>query len=862
MKNRYFARRIIALACCFVMAIAMTGCGADDGGEVSTTTATTTTTAADAPSNDGGDKGTTAATGGTTTTTTGTTNVPTDTESKPNPPTRIPAAPDKPYVDPTTINAVGAPAPEWMREGEMYTHGTYLIPGDFMYDLNEWAPYFNFITGSAWNTDTNNTYRELGVKSDSYFDPYHVFSDHNITVMTARGEYVQSDYIEPGRNDLYVVCHNCPDMTLPWAYDYIDRAMSFGQTGMFFDDIRAPYESIAKAYNTCYSTNHKHTLTGTNTYNYFHSTLPAIYDYVKKQNPNFYVLLNGGNPMSPADDVSTPKTVWPFADALMWEHAIYDANTTKWCSWAMLKNAAEILKPGIDNGKVELLLSYSYNKMTKQKALDAVKYTLAYCRLYDYMWSDYNTLLTSPLGLDQVKEVYGTKTGPAGAYGVFYGRVVEATSGAAIAGVTVKAGNVKATTDDNGYFSIRTPKNTTTVTLTCDGYKTTSQRLTGYQDNLKMEKTSGKTYYVAPFGSNDNDGLSKATPWRSINNGDAKGILKPGDTVVLTEGTYSVPNQTVYKSSGTADAPITYIADGYVVVRTAQGNGSPFVLKGNYTVWDGIIFEGSQAGVKSLMTVVGNYNHIRNCEFGDTAFYNEANKLSAESAVTIRGENTKFHHNVLGSDVYASTALRVEAKSAEILHNTFDGTLTAGGKTKTALTLTNAGDSIVIKNNMFSTYDQAYANGKGATFAGNFFNKTSRDAACAGDKDQLDKDPCFMWQLSGDYDLKRTSPAVNAGVYAGFAYRGSAPDIGAWETAYNDNYDAVLNGRVMTRVFANTVVLLNTSLAEQVVSVPLGVSGAQLKEVLGDKIWTADGSGNLLVTVPADRALILVGVDK
>jgi hypothetical protein len=119
-----------------------------------------------------------------------------------------------------------------------------------------------------------------------------------------------------------------------------------------------------------------------------------------------------------------------------------------------------------------------------------------------------------------------------------------------------------------------------------------------------------------------------------------------------------------------------------------------------------------------------------------------------------------------------------------------------------------------------------------------------------------------MWQLSGDYDLKRTSPAINAGVYAGFAYRGTAPDIGAWETAFNANYDAVMNGRVMTRTFANTVVLLNTSLAEQIVTVPLGVAGAELKEVLRGNTWKADGNGNLTVTVPADRAVILVGVDK
>ncbi len=51
--------------------------------------------------------------------------------------------------------------------------------------------------------------------------------------MDADGNFVQSDYIEPGRNDLYVVCHNCPEVTFPWAHAYIDKAMSFGAAGMF-----------------------------------------------------------------------------------------------------------------------------------------------------------------------------------------------------------------------------------------------------------------------------------------------------------------------------------------------------------------------------------------------------------------------------------------------------------------------------------------------------------------------------------------------------------------------------------------------------------------------------------------------------
>lgn len=838
MKMMNWIRRAAALTCCLAMSMVAVGCSGG-GDSVNTSSGTTTGTTEGLTDN-------------------------TMTDGKPNPPVRIPAAPEKPAVDPTTLCAYGRPAPKWLRETEMYQHGSYLIPENYDYDVQEWAPYFSFITGSAWDTATNSTYRELGVRSDSYFDPYHVFTNEDIAVMTARGECVQSDYVEPGRNDLYVVCHNCPEVTLPWAYAYIDRAMSFGQTGMFFDDIRAPYDSIAKAYNTCYSTKHAHTLNGTNTENYFGSTLPSIYNYVKSKNPDYYVILNGGNPLADPSDVSTAQKVWPFADGLMWEHAIYDSLTNKWCSWGMLKSAAALLAPGIANGKTEMLLSYSYNKMNKDLALEASVYTIAYCRLYDFAWSDYNTLLTSPLSKDLVKELYSTKTGPAGDYGVFYGRVLEEGTGAAIPGVTVEAGSVKYVTDDNGAFSIKTPINTTTVKLTRAGYETVQHRLTGYRDELTMKKTEGNVYYVAPFGSNDNDGKSASAPWRSINYGDVKKLLKPGDTVVLLEGTYTVPNQTFYTASGTADAPITYVADGDVVIRTAAGEGSPFVLSGSYMVWDGIRFEGSEKGVKSLMTILGEGNHIRNCKFSDTAFYNAADKLSAEAAVTIRGEGTKFHHNVIGSDIYAPVALLVEAKKADILHNTFDGSLAAGGKAAGAMKLTAPGATIQVKNNIFTNFMTAYIAGSaGAVFGGNLFSNTELgDAACAGEKDLMGKDPSFMWQPTGDYDLKRVSAAVNAGVNAGFAYRGSAPDIGAYETAYNSHYDAMLNGRVMVRTFANTVVLLNTTKAEQTVEVSLGVAGAKLREVGYGGTYTADGSGSLQVKIPPDRAMILVGVDE
>lgn len=782
-------------------------------------------------------------------------------EEKPNPPVRIPAAPEKPAVDEAALSPYGRPAPKWMRDSEMYTE--YSTSGlTEEEDIREWDSYFSFLMGAPWDSATTSVYTDMGLRSASYFDPYHVFSNEDIAVMDADGNFVQSDYIEPGRNDLYVVCHNCPEVTFPWAHAYIDKAMSFGAAGMFFDDIRAPYASIAKDYNTCYSTKHEHTLSGTNTENYFGSTLKDIYEYVKTKNPQNYVVLNGGMPLvTDKADPSTVEKLWPFADALMWEHAIYDSNTKKWTSWPMLKQAAERLAPGIANGKVEMLLSYSYEKMSKDLALEAAIYTIAYCRMYDLCWGDYHSLYKSSMDRELVKELYGVKTGPAGSFGVFCGTVSDEASGVRLSGVTVEAGGQKTLTDDNGCFSITLPAKQITVKLSREGYETAEQRVSGYQDNLTLKKTGeGTVYYVASYGSNDNDGKSADKPWRSLNYGDAKKLLKPGDTVVVAAGQYSVPNETNYNCSGTTEAPITYIADGEVTIRTAAGEGVPFRLNGSYMLWDGFRFQGSETGVKSLMQINGEGCHIRNCVFSDTAFYNAENKLDAESAVTIRGKGTKFHHNVLGSDLYTPVAVLVE-ESGDILlaHNTFDGTLASGGKAAAAVKLASSKQTDTIKNNVFNSFGQAFANGSaGAQFGGNLFYECENgDSGCVGDKDISGKAPGFMWQATGDYDLRRDGAAVNAGVDAGFAFRGQAPDIGAFESAVNAACEPKTTDGVIYRTFAGSVVLINTTKSTKTVTIPLGKGGAVLREVGYGKTCTADGSGNLQVTIPADEARIL-----
>ena len=59
------------------------------------------------------------------------------------------------------------------------------------------------------------------------------------------------------------------------------------------------------------------TLSGTNSSNYFTSTLPELHRYVKSKNSKNFVILNGGMPL--LNDAKRPDTMeklWPYTDCL------------------------------------------------------------------------------------------------------------------------------------------------------------------------------------------------------------------------------------------------------------------------------------------------------------------------------------------------------------------------------------------------------------------------------------------------------------------------------------------------------------------------------------------------------------------
>jgi len=136
-------------------------------------------------------------------------------------------------------------------------------------------------------------------------------------------------------------------------------------------------------------------------------------------------------------------------------------------------------------------------------------------------------------------------------------------------------------------------------------------------DGDPKEAPSSSVHYVSPLGSDANDG-TELRPWANIQHADI--LVKPGDTVVVLDGTYK--GDITLASSGTAEHPIVYKAKNKwraKLVGTGTGDGSAVVrLSGGYTMIEGFDITGPNANgiilaytgtVASYNKAVGNYVH-------------------------------------------------------------------------------------------------------------------------------------------------------------------------------------------------------------------------------------------------------------
>ena len=124
-------------------------------------------------------------------------------------------------------------------------------------------------------------------------------------------------------------------------------------------------------------------------------------------------------------------------------------------------------------------------------------------------------------------------------------------------------------------------------------------------------------HYVSPAGSDTSNG-SATHPWATIQHADR--VVKPGDTVVVLNGTYS--GDILLRSSGTAGSPITYVAQNKwaaKLVGTTSGAGTAVIrATGGHLIVKDFDITGTDAGgvllaasgtSASFNQAIGNYVH-------------------------------------------------------------------------------------------------------------------------------------------------------------------------------------------------------------------------------------------------------------
>ncbi|MBP5718572.1 MAG: right-handed parallel beta-helix repeat-containing protein, partial [Abditibacteriota bacterium] len=103
------------------------------------------------------------------------------------------------------------------------------------------------------------------------------------------------------------------------------------------------------------------------------------------------------------------------------------------------------------------------------------------------------------------------------------------------------------------------------------------------------------TYYVdVDNGNNANDGLSQASAWKTIGNGEATNALSSGDTVKVLAGTYG-PTALTNKSNG-----VTYLSEEGALIYAAEPNTTDngFNLSGvSGATIKGFVFSGLHRGI-------------------------------------------------------------------------------------------------------------------------------------------------------------------------------------------------------------------------------------------------------------------------
>lgn len=353
------------------------------------------------------------------------------------------------------------------------------------------------------------------------------------------------------------------------------------------------------------------------------------------------------------------------------------------------------------------------------------------------------------------------------------------------------------------------------------------------------------TYYVSIDGSDSNNGLSKLTPWLTVEH--AVYVVMAGDTVIVTDGTYTTASTYISNiiCNGTLSNPITFKSENQWGAKFNGRNNATtqgfYISEANHIIVEDFEFYGFQGGGIKIhessdgIILRGNKIHAIGKQCTDTPWGQSAFHVTTCSNVILErnvvydigryaaGENgctpttgywmNHDHGIYLSSNVntamirnnifYDMTAgwcihfyndTNALNSNISVVNNTFaDPNPNRIGHVLILTPMTN----LLIANNIFYNPLTAgvsiYA---GLTYTNCLIknNMTYGGVISSGDPSGItitanidNTDPLMINPANRIYTLSSNSPAINAGVEVGSSvdYNGSPiiglPDIGAYE---------------------------------------------------------------------------------
>ena len=156
------------------------------------------------------------------------------------------------------------------------------------------------------------------------------------------------------------------------------------------------------------------------------------------------------------------------------------------------------------------------------------------------------------------------------------------------------------------------------------------------------QRSEAETYYVDPNGDDRNNPGTEAQPFQTIDTGAR--ALKPGDTLLVKNGTYTGTLAFYGRPSGTSwNSPVTIAAypGARPVLRPNRGDYAFYISYTSYMVIDGLFIDGTNGDTGIKITDGASNIRIQNSEIANAFNGIEMN----DGAEGNEFMNLEVHHN-------------------------------------------------------------------------------------------------------------------------------------------------------------------------------------------------------------------------